>query len=288
LIRRLSPGDSLYPERLVEAGAAPDSLWVSGDFDPSLPAIAVVGSRRPSVYGRRMARRIAAGLASAGAVVVSGLARGIDAEAHEAALSVRGRTWAVLGSGLERVYPAEHAGLARRIAEGGGAVLSQFEPSKGPRKPHFPARNRIVSGLSLAVVVIEGTERSGSLITAREAADQGREVFAVPGLADSPLGQASFLLLRDGAIPVRSADDVLEGLGLGNEAPESPPGLTYKEEGDTLAERKILDCLRSDSLTIEELIGETELELPRLLALLSYMEGKGTIVPVAGQGYARS
>lgn len=235
-----------------------------------------------------MARRIAGGLARAGVAVVSGLARGIDAEAHAAALEAGGVTWAVLGSGLNRIYPAEHAGLAERIVASGGALLSQFEPDRGPRPEQFPMRNAIVSGLSCGVVVVEGAERSGSLITARLAGEQGREVMAVPAPVDRPLGAAAYRLLRAGASPVRDADSVLEALGIDLGERPAPPALTYKEEGDTLAEQKVLDLLGSDHLSIEELSGETGFELPRLLSLLSYMEGKGLIETVAGQGYARS
>ena len=288
MIRRIPASALEIPERLREAECAPEWLWIAGALNPELPAVAVVGSRKPSPYGRRMARSIAAGLARAGIVVVSGLARGIDAAAHEEALEAGGITWAVLGSGLRRIYPVEHTALAQRIFVSGGALISQFEPDRGPRPEQFPMRNAIVSGLSLGVVVVEGAERSGSLITARLAGEQGREVMAVPAAVDRPLGAASYRLLRAGASPVRDADSVMEALGIDRGERPDPPALTYKEEGDTLAERKVLDLLGSDHLSIEELSGETGFELPRLLSLLSYMEGKGLIEPVAGQGYARS
>ena len=287
MIRRLTPGNSEFPNLLLQTKDIPDFLTVRGTL-PSGPAVALVGSRKPSVYGKRMARRLAAGLADAGAVVVSGLARGIDTAAHEAALDAGGITWAVLGSGLERIYPAENTRLAERIVASGGALLSQFEPTVGPDRHHFPMRNKIVSGVSLGVVVVEGTGRSGSLITARCAADQSREVMCVPGPVDTPNGEAAYRLLKDGARPVKSADDILEHLGLERHSVEPVLNLTNKEEGSTLAENKILDLLGSNSLSIEELIGETGYNLPHLLSLLSYMEGKGSIVPVAGQGYARS
>ncbi|PCI35137.1 MAG: DNA-protecting protein DprA [Elusimicrobia bacterium] len=287
LIRRLTPVDDEFPQLLLETKDIPAFLTVLGSL-PQGCAIAVVGSRKPSVYARRMTRRVAAGLAEAGVIVVSGLARGIDTAAHEAALDAGGITWAVLGSGLKRIYPSENAKLAQRIVAGGGAILSQFEPAVGPSRHHFPMRNKIVSGLCLGVVVVEGTGQSGSLITARSAADQSREVMCVPGPVDTPSGEAVYRLLRDGATPVRNAEDVLEHLGLQSTPLGGSLNLTNEEEGATVAEYKILELLGSNSLTIEELIGETGYNLPHLLSLLSYMEGKGSIVPVAGQGYARS
>ncbi len=287
MIRRLVPGDQDFPKLLLETKDIPEFLTVDGVLARG-PAVAVVGSRKPSVYGKRMARQIAGGLADSGMIVVSGLARGIDTEAHEAALSRGGITWAVLGSGLDCIYPAENAGLGQRIVASGGAVLSQFEPAVGPDRHHFPMRNKIVSGICLGVVVIEGTGRSGSLITARSAAEQGREVMCVPGPVDTPNGEAAYRLMRDGVRPVKSADDVLEHLGLEIQIPPADSNLSYKEEESTLAEHKILDLLGSHSLSIEELIGETGYNLPHLLSVLSYMEGKGLIVPVPGQGYARS
>jgi DNA processing protein len=208
-------GAAAFPERLATLSDAPPLLLVRGD--PALleaPAVALVGSRAASVYGLSVSRALSAFFARAGLVVVSGLARGIDAAAHLAALDAGGRTVAVQACGPERVYPPAHAALARHIADGGGALLTEFPPGTPPRAAHFPLRNRLISGLARAVVVVEARERSGSLVTAGHAAEQSREVFAVPG----PLGVATSAgtnrLLRDGANVLLSADDVLQCLGI--------------------------------------------------------------------------
>lgn len=272
-MRTLRRGDGEYPELLAALAGAPETLWITGTLLPAAPAVAVVGSRRPTPYGRRMARRLASGLARAGVVVVSGLARGIDAEAHEAALEAGGRTWAVLGSALDRVYPAEHAPLAARIAASGGAVLSELPPGTGPKPGHFPARNRIVSGMSWAVVVVEGDVRSGSLITARWAADQGREVLAVPGPADSALSAGPLELLRHGARPAGDASDILAVL---------PP---WVKPGGSADGEKILGLLGLHELSLDELTAETGWSLPRVIAALAELETRGAVSALPGQHY---
>lgn len=271
--RLLTKADAEYPELLKALSGSPEALWVRGSLLPAAPAVAVVGSRRPTDYGRRMARVLAAGLARAGVTVVSGLARGIDAEAHAAALEAGGRTWAVLGSGLDRVYPAEHAALAGRIAEEGGAVLSELSPDAPPLRSHFPARNRIVSGLSWAVVVVEGDVKSGSLITARWAADQGREVLAVPGPADSALSAGPIELLRSGARPAADVSDVLAILPAWARAGGVPDG------------EKILELLSPHALSLEELAEGTGWGLPRVLAALAELEAQGAVSALPGQHY---
>ena len=220
--RVLAPSDAEYPELLRALSGAPQRLWVRGSLAPA-PTVAGSGSRRRTPYGLRMARSLAAGLAEAGVTVVSGLARGIDTAGHEAALGAGGVSWAVLGSGLDRLYPPENAGLAAGLVAGGGAVLSEQPPGQGPRPGFFPARNRIISGLSWAVVVVEGDPKSGSLITARWAADQGREVLAVPGPADSVLSRGPLELLRAGARPAADAEDVLALLPGWVRRPEPAP-----------------------------------------------------------------
>jgi DNA processing protein len=241
-----------------------------------------------------MARRLAAGCARSGLVVVSGLARGIDTEAHQAALAAGGRTWAVLGSGLERIYPAENAPLAAAIVAGGGAVLSELEPRTPPEKFHFPRRNRIISGLSWAVVVVEGDPKSGSLITARWAADQGRAVLAVPGPADSPLSEGPHDLLRAGAAPAIDVRDVLAFLpewarGAEN-APEpggaKPPAGAESGGEATPDPEKILDFLGPHALSLEELAEGTGWAVPRVLAALAELEARGSVSPLPGQHYA--
>lgn len=205
-------GDPEMPPRLGAIPDAPAVLLVRGDARAlSAPQVAVVGSRRATPAGARIARRLAGELAARGLVVTSGLAQGVDAEAHRGALEAGGRTVAVLGSSLDRIYPPAHRSLAERIA-GQGALVSEFPFGTRPVPWNFPWRNRIISGLSLGVLVVEAADRSGSLITARLAADQGREVFAVPGSILNPLSAGCHRLLRDGAKLVERVEDVLEEL----------------------------------------------------------------------------
>ncbi len=216
--------DHDYPPRLAELHDPPPQLFLRGG-DPELlsrPAVAVVGARACSTYGAHVARTLGRDLAAAGAVVVSGLARGIDAEAHRGALDAGGLTVAVLGCGIDRDYPRSNSGLAARIVET-GAIVSEYEPGVEPAPWRFPARNRIIAGLSLATVIVEARARSGALITADFALELGREVFAVPGEITSALSDGSNDLLRQGAAPLLSADDVLAAIGLERPRPEGPP-----------------------------------------------------------------
>jgi DNA processing protein len=250
-----------YPPILARIHDPPFLLWVKGNLAvlPG-PAVAVVGSRSATEYGLEVARRLGNDLAASGVVVVSGLARGIDAAAHRGALDAGGPTVAVLGSGVDVIYPPEHRRLAGEV-ETGGAIASELAPGTGPRRSQFPARNRLISGLSLAVVVIEAPERSGSLITARFALDQGRDVLAVPGSVLTGTHRGSHALLRDGAKLVESVDDILEEIGVPaapprGTAPEADPPVSWPADGslvrlmrpgeaydpDTLAERSGLDA----------------------------------------------
>ncbi len=210
--RILLLGEPDYPPRLAEIATPPIALEAAGAPDPSAPGIAVVGSRRATRYGLEVAARFAGGLAAAGLTVVSGLARGVDAAAHRAALRAGGRTVAVLGSALDRLYPPEHRQLARECAAA-GAVLTEFPPGAPPLPRHFPRRNRIIAGLTLGTLVVEAAERSGSLSTARHAADSGREVFAVPGPIGSPTSAGCHAIIRLGATLVTSVEEILEELG---------------------------------------------------------------------------
>ncbi len=210
--RVIGTRDPEMPPRLQAIPDAPEVLFLRGDPGAlSAPQVAIVGSRRATPAGAAIARRLAGELAARGVVVTSGLAQGIDAEAHQGALDAGGRTVAVLGSALDRVYPAGHRPLAERIA-GQGAVVSEFPFGARPAPWNFPWRNRLISGLSLGVLVVEAADRSGSLVTARLAADQGREVFAVPGSILNPLTVGCHRLLRDGAKLVERVEDVLEEL----------------------------------------------------------------------------
>lgn len=219
LLPRLSPA---YPEPLAALDDAPCALFVRGDPAAlSATCVAVVGARAATVYGRAQARRLGAELAEAGFAVVSGLARGVDAAAHEGALAAGGCTIAVLACGPDRIYPLEHADLAARVAAA-GAVVTELPLGTPPLPHHFPARNRLISGLSRAVIVVEARARSGSLVTAGHAADQGREVLAVPGRVDAPTSAGPHKLLRDGAWPLLDVDDVHRALGLAR-APDPAP-----------------------------------------------------------------
>jgi DNA processing protein len=211
--RLLVHGEEDYPRALLDIPDAPPVLWVKGDVSLlSTPAIGMVGARNASSLGMRMARRLGQGLSEAGFTVVSGLARGIDTAAHEAALDGEGRTLAVMAGGIDVIYPAENDGLARAIDER-GCRISEHPPGLEPQARHFPLRNRIVAGLSRAVIVVEAAAKSGSLITARAALDYGREVMAVPGHPFDARASGCNMLIRDGAVLVRSAQDVQEALG---------------------------------------------------------------------------
>ncbi|WP_440870650.1 DNA-processing protein DprA [Vannielia litorea] len=223
--RLLAAGEPHYPKALRDIPDAPPLLWAQGDLTLlNAPTLAVIGARNASSLGRRMAARLSSELSKAGHAICSGLARGVDTEAHKAALE--GGTIAVVAGGVDVTYPQENAALMRQIAEG-GLVVSEEPPGLQPQARHFPKRNRIISGLSRAVVVVEAGARSGSLITARMALDQGREVLAVPGHPFDARASGCNLLLRDGATLIRGADDVIEALGLQQVAPQ-PAAATPK------------------------------------------------------------
>jgi DNA processing protein len=210
-VRILTRDQPDYPQALTRLGDPPLAVWLTGELQPRDGlAVAVVGPRRPSAYAHRQARRLALGLARLGVTIVSGLARGIDTVAHEAALEADGRTVAVLGSGLGRLYPEENAPLAGRIAAGHGAVLSEFPLATPPSPGTFPRRNRIIAALGLTTLVIEAGNRSGALITARLAMELGREVLVLPGPIDNPECSGSNRLIRDGATLVTGVDDIID------------------------------------------------------------------------------
>ncbi len=228
-IRRIRRRDAAYPSLLAAIHDPPPALFVRGAGTEEIlsrPAVAVVGARACSAYGRSVARSLARELAAAGLVVVSGMARGIDGEAHRGALEA-GVTVAVLGCGVDRDYPAAHAELARRICER-GLIVSEYEPGVEPAPWRFPARNRIISGLCEATVVVEARERSGALITADFALEEGRDVLAVPGEITSSLSAGTNALIRLGAVPVTCAGDVLELFGL---APAEPTTRVARRDG---------------------------------------------------------
>lgn len=285
-LRVLAWDEPDFPDALRSVADAPLALYAWGSLDGRRDALAIVGSRQPTPYGRRMARQFAREAAGS-LVIVSGLARGIDTEAHQAALQAGGTTWAVLGSGLANIYPPENAALAHEIAAAGGCVLSEFPLDTEPWPGNFPRRNRVVAGLSWGTVVVEGRDKSGALITARLAAEQGREVFAVPGPADSPLSEAPLRLISQGAKLARSMADVWPELppGCRGRAPEPAAG----KDAPLLApaHKKILELLGSETRSLEELGLESGLELGNLSHTLIEMEFQDLISAVPGQRYAK-
>jgi DNA processing protein len=280
-VRFLGRSEPAFPSLLRAIHDPPAGLYLRGSADGallSLPAVAIVGARACSGYGRSVARSVAGELAAAGLVVVSGLARGIDGEAHRGALDAGGVTLAVLGCGIDRDYPAVHAELAGQVAER-GLLVSEYGPGVEPAPWRFPARNRIVAGLCAATVVVEARERSGALITADFALEEGREVFAVPGEVTSALSAGTNALLRAGAAPLLSAGDVLEAYGLetGAAAPATPLG--------EVAQR-LLEALRQAPAGADELGRATGLAPGELAAALTELELAGRVT--AAEGVYRS
>ena len=272
-VRRIDRGRAGFPPLLAQIPDPPSCLWMRGDADIALlaaPAVAIVGARACSGYGRSVARTLASEAAAAGAVVVSGLARGVDGEAHRGALAAGGRTVAVLGCGVDRDYPAAHAQLAHSIVEGGGLVVSEYEPGIEPAPWRFPARNRIIAGLARATVVVEARERSGALITADFALEDGREVLAVPGEITSALSAGTNSLLRQGATPATSAADVLETIGVERvvAAPRTP---------DDAAGKALVEALAGGASTLDELSRSTGLAAGELAAALALLELEGIV-----------
>ncbi len=265
-------GSRDYPGRLAAIGDPPPVLWVVGR--PGLLdslCVALVGSRAGSPYACEVAERLGSELADRGVTVISGLARGVDGAAHRGGLRGPSSTAAVLGCGVDVVYPREHASLARQIAAK-GALVSELSPSTPPLSFHFPRRNRIISGLSAAVVVVEATERSGSLITARCAADQGREVMAVPGSVLSRRNRGGHALLKDGAKVVETADDILVEIGL-EACPRSAETATGGQEPDLLLRH--MDA--GESYDLDTLACMTGFDIPGLLSQLGELELQGRI-----------
>jgi DNA processing protein len=269
-----------YPEWLGRTYDPPPVLFVRGALvrGEGERSVALVGCRAATPQGLTFARALGRELAEAGLTVVSGLARGIDTAAHRGALEAPGRTVAVLGSGLERVYPEENASTADAIAGGGGAVVSELPLATGPWKGNFPRRNRVIAGWGRAVVVVEAGERSGALITARLALEEGREVMAVPGHPTWAGAAGTNALLRDGAAVVRHAGDVLEALGL-----ESRPA------AETGSEDEILAAMRRDApSSVEEIAGRCDRALPELLARLGELELAARVRRLPGPLFVRS
>lgn len=271
--------DQAYPPLLRAIYDPPPVLYLQGRLPPpEALCVAVVGSRRATVYGKQVAEELGAALSEAGVWVVSGLARGVDGAAHRGALRGGGRTVAVLGCGLDVVYPPEHASLQEEVAAR-GAVVSEFPPGTPPHQLHFPARNRIISGLSRGVVVVEAAAKSGALITAELALDQGRDVFAVPGPVTSPLSRGTNRLLKEGARLVEEAADVLAEYGV--------DALLPAREGRgrralNAGERRLLELLAATPLHLDQLAAETGLPAADLNAALLFLEVEGLVRRLPG------
>jgi DNA processing protein len=274
-----SPG---YPERLQNIYHPPPTLYLKGSLIPADEwAVAVVGTRRATVYGKEAARHIAGELARAGVTVVSGLARGIDAVAHQAALDTGGRTVAVLGCGVDVAYPTQNRRLMQRILEQ-GAVLSEYALGSPPEARNFPPRNRIISGLSLGVVIVEAGERSGALITADYAAEQGREVFAVPGNMFNRGSLGCNRLIQQGAKLVLSVEDILEELNLTMVAQQLELQAVVPENE---TESLLLSFLSGDPLHVDEIVRQAGLSTSEVSSTLALMELRGMVRQVGGMNY---
>ena len=285
-IGMLADGENGFPDLLADIPDAPLALYLRGD--PAAlqgTAIAIVGARRASRTGQELARVLAAELAGAGVVIISGLALGVDAAAHQGALDAGGRTIAVLGSGPEQITPLANTRLGERILGNAGLLLSEYPPGTPAAPFRFPERNRLISGLSLGVVVVEADERSGSLITARLAAEQGREVMAVPGVPGYPNSTGTNRLLKTGAVLVERAEDVLHAIGAyggpGRPIP-NPPNV----EKLTMEQRKLLDLLDGQARNLDELAGAVSEPVSACAIAMTELELEGFVQRVSG-GYIR-
>ena len=281
-IKILTWEDETYPARLKEIDQPPPVLYVRGEYLPDdLFAVAIVGTRRVTPYGRQIAEELSSFLAANGMTVISGLARGVDAIAHQSTLKAGGRTIAVLGSGVDKIYPPEHRALAGQMMER-GALISDYAPGTPPDASNFPPRNRIISGLSLAVVVVEAGETSGALITAEFAAEQGREVFAVPGSILAPQSKGTNRLIQRGAQPLLSASDLMQALNL-TRAGEQKAARKVLPTDET--EARLLNVLGNEPLHVDEIRNQADLPIEKVSAALALMELKGMVRQVGGMNY---
>ncbi len=277
--------DEAYPRLLKQIYAPPPLLYYFGNLAPADDyPLAVVGTRKISGYGRQATEYIVSELAAAGLTIVSGLALGIDACAHQATVAAFGKTIAVLGSGLDNIFPAANCRLAQNIIAGGGAVISEFPPGTPALKQNFPRRNRIISGLSLGTLVVEAGEKSGALITARYALEQNREVFAVPGGIFYPFSAGPNYLIKQGAKPVTAAADILEQLNLKQIK-------VYRAMAEVLpesAEEKIIFGVLTEPLHIDKLSHSVKLDISVVNSVLALMEIKGLVKNLGGQVYVKA
>jgi DNA processing protein len=283
-LRFLTLRDAEYPAPLREIHQPPPVLYIRGSWEePDRRAVAIVGSRNATPYGRGVADRLAFDLAARGLTIVSGMARGIDGAAHRAALRAGGRTFAVLGSGADIIYPAEHRKLAEAIAERGG-LLSEFPLGTNPHRGNFPQRNRLISGLCLGVIVVEAAKDSGALITANHALEQGREVFAVPGMAKARLSHGCHRLIKAGAKLTEGWEDVIEELGILTRFPQQMVPALPPVEGE---ESRVLPCLGAEPVHIDAIIAASSLPAPAVAASLLSLEMKGWVKQLSGKTFVR-
>jgi len=282
-VQVLTVEEEAYPNLLKEIDQPPPVLYVKGQLLPEDDlSIAIVGTRRVTAYGQQVTRDTSIFLAAHGLTIVSGLARGVDGLAHQHALNTGGRTIAVLGSGVDVIYPPEHRKLAEAISEN-GAVISDYPMGTKPEGINFPPRNRIISGLSLATIVVEAGDRSGALITADFAVEQGREVFAVPGNVLSPASRGTNRLIQKGACAMTSPQDVLDTLDLSNMKSSKPSEKVLPSDS---TESKILQILDYEPIYVDEICNKTGLPIEKVTAALTMMELKGLIQHVGGMRYA--
>jgi DNA processing protein len=285
-IHALSWSDPAFPSLLAAISDCPPVLWYRGDLTSlQAPTIAIVGSRAATSVALDTAARLAADLTARGVTVVSGLARGVDSAAHRGALT-NGRTIAVLGSGVDYIYPPEHRPLAAQIAEA-GLVVSEYPPGTAPLPHHFPMRNRLISGLSLAIVVIEASEKSGSLITATSALEQGREVMAVPGNVLSGRNRGGHALLKDGAKIVETADDIVEGLGWDPTAARSINPVASSSATAASADPVLRAMIADEPYDLDALASRSGLDARRLLPRLIELELAGLVRRQGGGRFVR-
>jgi DNA processing protein len=288
----VKPGSKDFPALLSTIPDPPAQLFVRGNIDAlHMPCLAIVGSRNPTEQGRRNAYEFARHLGRAGFCIVSGLAQGIDAAAHEGALDGGALTVAFLGHGIDQVYPASNLALADRILAEDGALCSEFSLGASPRREYFPQRNRLISGLSLGTLVVEAARRSGSLITARLASEQGREIFAIPGSIHNPLSRGCHQLIRQGAKLVESADDIVSELGPLVEHLVRDPEHSGPDQNDEVgidADYEILlDAMAYDPATADELANRSGLTIDQVSSMLLILELEGKIEAQAGGRYSR-
>lgn len=281
-IKVLTWQDEQYPTRLKEIDQPPPVMYIRGEYLPDdFFAVAIVGTRKVTPYGRQVTEELSTFLASNGITLVSGLARGVDAITHQAALNAGGRTIGILGSGVDVIYPPEHLKMAEKMIQH-GAIMSDYVPGTPPESSNFPPRNRIISALSLAVVVIEAGNTSGALITAGFAAEQGRDVFAVPGTIYAPQSKGTNRLIQNGAIPLLSVADIMQALDI-NRVGEQKEARKILPADDV--ESRLLQVLSSQPLHIDEIRSLVDLPMDRVFSALTFMELKGMVRPVGGMNY---